>query len=264
MGGGVVVVDHIEDYLQWLKENMTQENIAENLIEITTPFLDRHNDYTQIYISKIEKNRFRISDMGYIVNDLKMTGVDLTKGKRKEMLALVLQRLGIVFNGKTEELYVLADHRGIPEAQHRLMQGMLDVNDLFYLNSPNVRGLFLEEVDRFFKDNGIYNTRDVNITGRSGLSHTFNYVLQENRAHPERFVRVMNAPDRGIVERYIFSWHDVKAVRNKLKKNRRESELIVIMNDATPINDSLISSFGNYDIIPFVWSKKMENLPLLA
>ena len=39
------MINHIKNYLQWLETNMRQENIGPNIVEITTPFLDRHNDY---------------------------------------------------------------------------------------------------------------------------------------------------------------------------------------------------------------------------
>ena len=47
------MLNHIENYLNWLKSNMTQTRIDNNMIEITTPFLDRHNDYTQIYLKAV-------------------------------------------------------------------------------------------------------------------------------------------------------------------------------------------------------------------
>lgn len=42
----------IDDYLAWLKSNMTEEKLDNGIIEITTPFLDKNNDYTQIYVEK--------------------------------------------------------------------------------------------------------------------------------------------------------------------------------------------------------------------
>jgi Domain of unknown function DUF1828 len=52
---------------------------------ITTPFVDRHNDYLQIY-AKQENDRYILTDDNYIVEDLEQSGFNLGTIKRKEIL----------------------------------------------------------------------------------------------------------------------------------------------------------------------------------
>jgi len=40
----------LDEYMRWLKEK-TQLRQIDDWVEITTPYLDRHNDYLQIYAS---------------------------------------------------------------------------------------------------------------------------------------------------------------------------------------------------------------------
>lgn len=46
----------IDDYIHWLKKEITFEKIGE-YYEITTPFLNSANDFIQIYV-RIDKNTY--------------------------------------------------------------------------------------------------------------------------------------------------------------------------------------------------------------
>ena len=45
----------VETYLAWLKDTTTLRTV-DDWIEITTPYLDRHNDYLQIYVKRQNDN----------------------------------------------------------------------------------------------------------------------------------------------------------------------------------------------------------------
>lgn len=42
-------------YLDWLKSEITEEDLGNGYTEITAPFLDRHNDYIQIIYKPLKK-----------------------------------------------------------------------------------------------------------------------------------------------------------------------------------------------------------------
>ncbi|MFN7311201.1 MAG: DUF1828 domain-containing protein, partial [Vampirovibrionales bacterium] len=62
-------------YIDFLKDHTTLKQI-DHFIEITTPFLDRHNDYIQIYAESLSDKAFRLSDAGETISDLLLYGVD--------------------------------------------------------------------------------------------------------------------------------------------------------------------------------------------
>lgn len=68
----------LEKYLRWLKDKTILREI-EDTVEITTPYLDRHNDFLQIYVKR-DQGGFIITDDGYIINDLKLSGCELDSG----------------------------------------------------------------------------------------------------------------------------------------------------------------------------------------
>ena len=79
----------MSDYLNWLKNRTVLKQVSHEWVEIETPYLDRHNDYLSIYVRR-ENSYFEITDGGYIINDLKMSGCSLDKGQRAKNLRVLL------------------------------------------------------------------------------------------------------------------------------------------------------------------------------
>lgn len=254
----ITVIDHINNYLKWLKDNMTQTEIKPGVCEITTPFLDRHNDYTQIYVEDTHDGLFRVSDGGYTLSDLSMCGMEFNTPKKKELLHQSLNRLGIKLDENQEILYTICAKSELPSIQHRMIQSMLDINDMFYLSSPNIKSLFYEDVKSFFDSHEIYYSEGMNVMGKSGFSHSYNFVLQRNKENPQRFIKLMNSVSRTNAERIIFSWGDTKEARGN------DEKLIVLLNDHQKVTDSVIAGFRQYDIDPLLWSQRSENIKIFA
>lgn len=253
------MINHIENYLDWLRKNMKEEVIKKGLVEITMPFWDRHNDYIQIYLQTIADGRSRVTDLGYTVDDLEMCGVDITTGKRYEILRRTLNVMGAQFDNKSKELYIECDGSKLAEAQHALIQCMLDVNDLFYLSSESVFNIFYEDVKKYFSESKIFYTPDIKITGRSGLNHHFPFVLQENTNQPERLVRISSNLTRAEAERFMFVWDDIYKMRPK-------SNLIILVNDTAKVNKNLMTGMTRFNssIVPVRWSERDEKKNLFA
>ena len=249
------MLDHVQNYLKWMKNNMTQNEICPGITEVTTPFLDRHNDYTQIYIKKDEDD-FIVTDGGFTLTDLAMCGMEFNTDRKKEVLNQTLNRLGISLNEKNMELFINSTETGLPAAEHQMIQSMLDISDMFYLASPSIRNLFFDEVKGFFDTNEIYYSEDIGVIGKSGFNHTFNFLLQRNKKHPQRFIKLMNVASRNNMERYIFSWNDIKENR---KTDKRESRLIVLINDDKKVSNTVLDGFRKYDIEPVLWSERSDN-----
>lgn len=55
-------------YADWLKERVKLNTIGD-VCELTTPFIDRHNDYLQIYVKSIPSG-ILLTDDGYTIKDL--------------------------------------------------------------------------------------------------------------------------------------------------------------------------------------------------
>ena len=238
-----------DNYINWLRDKTQLKEIGD-VVEITTPYLDRHNDNLQINVKK-EGNEYLLSDDGYIIDDLHQSGCELTSKKRLEILETTLNGFGIKREGNT--LIVKARQFDFSLKKHNLIQAMLAVNDLFYMATPVITSLFIEDVAQWLDLSDVRFTPKVKFTGKSGYDHMFDFVIPKSKNAPERILKAINNPNRNSAESYVFSWIDTKDVRAV------DTAAYAILNDSD-INPSaeVIGALQSYNINPIYWSKKQE------
>lgn len=116
----------MEQYFQWLKDKTVLTQIDKNCVQVTTPFLDRHNDCLQFYIRK-DADGFLLSDDGYVIQDFVSSGCSLDNEKEK-LLQITLANFGVQLDGQTLVLKASADNFAIKK--HNLLQAMLVLSNL--------------------------------------------------------------------------------------------------------------------------------------
>jgi len=237
----------LENYLSWLKDTTTLRQVEE-WVEITTPYLDRHNDYLQIYIKR-QNGDYLLSDDGYILGDLERSGCKLDTPKRLALLTMTLNGFGVqLANG---ELTIRASQDNFAQKKHNLIQAMLAINDLFYLAMPTVASVFFEDVIAWLDLHDIRYTPKAKFTGRSGLDHLFDFVIPKSRSQPERILQAVNRPARDTAQTMVFSWIDTKEVRAP------DSKAYAILNNAEhAISGEVLDIFRNYEVTPVSWSTR--------
>ena len=92
----------LDDYLSWLRDRTVLREVND-CVEITTPYLDRHNDYLQIY-AKRANGGFLLTDDGYVVDDLEQCGCKIDSGKRSELVHTTLRGFGVELRKKAIEV----------------------------------------------------------------------------------------------------------------------------------------------------------------
>ncbi len=128
----------MDGYSSWLKDRTCLRELKD-CVEITTPYLDRHNDYLQIYARRANGG-YVLTDDGYVLGDLELSGCRIESPKRQAMFRTTLKGFGIQLNGQALEVRTAAD--SFPAKKHNLVQAMLAVNNLFHLAAPSVASLF--------------------------------------------------------------------------------------------------------------------------
>lgn len=237
-------------YIDWLKDNTSFKNI-DDWVEITTPFLDRHNDMLQIYVKR-QNDKIILSDGGEIINDLEISGLEFNSPKRMEILNLTLTSFGVKLKDDNS-LVVIANESNFPLKKHNLIQTMLTLNDIFYLAKPYVKSLFLEDVKLWFDENDVRYTQNIKLTGESGFDHMFDFIIPKSRSKPERIIKLMNRPVKDQTQALAFNWIDT------LKTRPENSNLYTIINNrelsiSSEINDALRA----YKIIPIPWTERQK------
>lgn len=241
----------IENYLGWIKKNVFVTKIGKDKWLVETPFLDRHNDYLEIYIVKKENGLYLLTDDGFIFSDLKASGFELSTSKRKELFELALMGLGINFNGKTKELYVETEFTEIGRSKHKLVQAMLSVDDMFMMAGPTVSTLFKEDVKNYFRRSGIPFNHDIRIIGRSMYEHNIEIAIPSVKEKPETFIKVINNPIKQSAEHAIFVLNDIKGFRKNVKG-------MVIFNDGQSMGKGFKEALTAYKIPMIAWSEREQ------
>jgi hypothetical protein len=245
----------LRNYRDWLKHRTTLREINGAWVEITTPYLDRHNDALQIYARR-ENGSFVLTDDSYVIHDLEASGCKLDTQKCKDLLQMTLNGFGVKLN--QQALEVVATRENFPMRKHNLIQAMLAVNDLFYLAKPVVESVFYEDVIGWLDANDIRYTPNVNFTGISGYDQHFHFAIPKSKQQPERILQAITRPNPENAMLFINAWSDTKQVRSA------GSRAYAMLNDTQPVSFSVVEALRNYDIRPVPWQRRIEVISELA
>src|SRR5438552_5907007 len=246
----------LNDYREWQKDRTTLREVNGSWVEITTPYLERHNDMLQIY-ARAENGGYVLTDDSYTVRDLEASGCNLRTEKRQDLLKMTLNGFGIRLNNDALEVH--ATPQNFPVRKHNLIQAMLALNDLFYLAKPVVESLFMEDVIAWLEHNEIRYTPRVKFMGVSDYDHLFDFVIPKSKKQPERILQAINRPTRETAEAFIYKWTDTREVRPV------DSKAYAVLNDSEqPVSGGVLDAFRNYEIHPVLWGQRGEVVSELA
>ena len=238
----------LDQYWAWLKDRTSLREVGD-WVEITTPFLDRHNDALQIYARR-SNGGFDLTDDSYTINDLEMSGCELSSPKRRRILETTLNGFGVATRG--DELVVHATPDDFGQKKHNLVQAMLAVNDLFFLASSTVKSLFLEDVEEWLTGEEVRFTEAVRFHGKSGFEHGVNFVIPRSNKAPERFLEAVTNPSKQNAQALAFKFNDIREVRSG------ETKAYAVLNDEMRIAPGVMDALRAYDICGVPWGDRQS------
>lgn len=249
------IQDYINDYAEWLKNEITFSKIGE-YYEINTPFLDNDNDYFQFYV-KQDGNELFFTDDGFTINNLEMLGFKMSKTRQQQLLNIVSQ-YGVQIVERA--LILKAPAREFAQRKHAFTQCLIRVSDLYMTARTKVSSYFLDDIQDYFTQNEIYCMENVQFTGKSGFTHNYDFTIQRSRNKPERLCLAINNPTKAAMGNAIFAWEDTKPSR------RQDSQLIIFLNDSNSVDKRIEDGFLKYDINTIRWSQRHNsaNISLLT
>lgn len=246
----------MDQYSKWLKDKTILRE-GKDWIEITTPYLDRHNDYIQIYAKK-ENGKYILSDDRYTIEDLRMCGCEINQPKRKKLLEATLNGFGVK-KDEEDSLYLTTSIDDFPQKKHRLIQAILSVNDLFYTSSAHVQNLFFEDVASWLDLHEIRYTSNIIIPGKTKFDHSFDFIIPKSKQVPERILKTITQPTKDKVQSFLFAWLDTKEVRPN------QATAYAIINDSEKsVSPEIFDALTSYDMKGVPWSKREEVVEELA
>jgi Domain of unknown function DUF1829/Domain of unknown function DUF1828 len=249
----------VENYITWLRERIKLAEIPHSggWMELTTPFLDRHNDFLQIYVQPTTDGKFILSDDGYTIAELERSGCLINTPKRKEIFQEALRAFGLTEDGG--ELQTTSTESNFPLKKHLFLQGMLAIGDMFYMAAPTVASLFREDVEAWLDAQGVRFISVVKLTGKSGYDHVFDFAIPKSKSAPERVMKTFARPSRESAEAMAFSWIDTREVRSP------ESKAYAVLNDQdSPVSANVLDALRVYEVTPILWSDRDRHREALA
>lgn len=247
----------VDAYAKWLRDKTQLRKISDEWTEITTPFLDSHNDMLQIYAKKLSDNRYLLTDDGCILTDLEQSGCSLESDRRKNMLKTILNSVNVQENDG--ELFVESSREEFAKRKHDLLQAMLAVNDLIYIAQPTVERLFRDDVATWLESIDARATANVKITGKSTLDHSIDFIIPKSKNAPERLIQTINSPSKSNIQNCLFKWTDISMDRDPNAK-----AYALINNSSALSSRTNVQALRKYNIIPFYWDNRTEFADELA
>lgn len=248
----------MDSYTNWLNEEITTANFGE-YSEITLPYLDRSNDYLQIYVKLNPNGTIELTDDGVIIGNLIMSGITFRKNSiRLKALEQIAKNFNVVIDG--EDIKATATATNFPQMKHMMVQAMLSIDDLFVMNPANVKNTFIEDIATYFDANEIFYSQNISIVGRTGTPYNYEFHIQRTKDQSERFCKGINNLTLDKRDATLQRWSDTQ------EKRGDKSKLIVIYNDEYNVKDSIIDGFSTYDIktVPFSQRQEEQNLKLFS
>jgi Domain of unknown function DUF1828/Domain of unknown function DUF1829 len=241
----------VDEYRSWLKDRITLKSVHEEWVEISTPFLDRHNDYIQLYVKK-ENGGYQITDDGNTIRDLEMSGCMLDTPKRQSLLKVTLG--GFSVEEQKGILFVRATPDNFGARKHAIIQAILAINDMFYLASSTVHSLFKEDVEKWLERSEIRFLPNIQFVGRSGYVHHFDFAIPQSRQAPERIIRAIGNPNKDAALSYITAWTET------VEQRPDDAEAFAFLNDnERVVGAAVLDALRKYEINPVLWSDRVSH-----
>lgn len=248
----------VESYLKWLRKEFSADTL-EDACELTTPFLDRHNDHLQIYARNNGNGTIALSDDGNTLMELKVGGLETITKKVRGQVQLMLNAYGAKL--VDEDITIRANKRNLGQQMHYLIQAILAVNDMYALSPPTTRiaDTFQSTVSKFFKSQKFVYMTKVKLPGKSGYSHAIDFAFPSINGSPERVLKVINSPSKNSITNYIFALQDSRDGRDE------EAEAYALFNDINrSVSSNVLDALEAYDVKSAYWSQRNGFAKFLA
>lgn len=247
----------LDRYIDWLRSACSESDQGDGWFALSFPFLDRHNDYLEVY-ARESGDGFLITDDGRTIRDLKHSGIDLTTaGKRRAIAESILSGFGLdpglIANGKIK---AVAEEEEFPAKLQGVLAAMLGIDSLAHTSPPNVVALFKDHVADWFSAIGARAAKAPPLVGRSSVVHNFDFVVPRTKGGPPGIVQAIKSPDRIHLQSYTFSVIDTRESPSFQSGELRGAEFFAVLNDERLLKDKDYFALLDNGITTIEWSRR--------
>ena len=139
------------------------------------------------------------------------------------------------------------------QSKHNFISAIIEINDLYVLSNHNVASIFKEDVRNYLDSQNIIFTPDFISKGSTGLE--FNFDFQIAQRDKEIVIKSFNTINKSNLPTFLFSWDDIKPVREKITK--KNVNAIAIINDIDKeIKSEFLEALKSKNADFILWSEK--------
>jgi hypothetical protein len=252
----------VDNYYNWLREKtFIQKDLTTDWFLINTPFIGAFNDTIEIYAQK-NGSQLKLSDNGETLSNLEIQGLQIQGSKRrKSLLDSILINYGVKIDN--DELVIETNIDKFSQSKHNFLSAIIEINDLYVLSNHNVASIFKEDVRNYLDSQDIIFTPDFISKGSTGLE--FNFDFQIAQRDKEIVIKSFNTINKSNLPTFLFSWDDIKPVREKITK--KNVTAIAIINDINKeVKSEFLEALKSKNANFILWSEKdsAENKKLLV
>ncbi len=248
-------VSIIDDYVSWLRQNMSEHVLKKGIAEITVPFLNHLNDHLQFYVVKNPNGTYTLNDDGQTILELTLQGVNVENKRRKEQIQYICRTRGVNLSEDKNILEINSTYSQLPQAKHMLIQTMMAVSNMYMLSRSNVQSLFVEDVSEFLDKHGVIYSRDLQIVGVSGYTNHIDFVIPKNQNRQEILLNVIGRIDVQSSKILLFSLNEIKAVR------KTPFDYYLFFDDIHgTATDTSMEAYRNYGVEILKWSERDQEI----
>jgi hypothetical protein len=203
-----------------------------------------------------------LSDNGETLSNLEIQGLQIQGSKRrKSLLDSILINYGVKIDN--DELVIETNIDKFSQSKHNFLSAIIEINDLYVLSNHNVASIFKEDVRNYLDSQDIIFTPDFISKGSTGLE--FNFDFQIAQRDKEIVIKSFNTINKSNLPTFLFSWDDIKPVREKITK--KNVTAIAIINDIDKeVKSEFLEALKSKNANFILWSEKdsAENKKLLV
>lgn len=243
----------LDSYWEWVRQQTTV-SVLEDWHEITTPYIDRHNDCIQIYVRIIDDGHsgspiVSLTDGGETIRDLAHSGYSIATGKRKAVLNEILNGFGISLDQDDLSLNAKTPINDFPVTEHNLIQAILAINDMAYMSS-SPRSMLHSEFRKMVHKEIQFLPWEVDekpsFEGKSGLTRKFDFMV---RGKTDTIIQCFESLDRQKSEVFTFSWLDAMAAYSSAAI---KCSVLIQGQPLKRVSNNALAVLEAYDIIPVI------------
>lgn len=212
-------------YFDWLMKEYRFADLDNHTVEISTPFLDNDFDHIILYAEFLNNGRVTLTDDGWTINNLKSHGVNLNGRTlhKNNILNTIVSSLGTELNNN--ELCITTSLEKFPLAKQRLLQTIMQVNDMIVLKDKNVKNIFHDEVEEILRKREVFFTSRTSFSGKEGITVQFDFTIPTRKN--EKLIRtISNGND---LNRAKLLAMDTRILQN----HKHNAEYVAIIDDTS-------------------------------